>query len=44
MYQEIVLENDTKVLPALIDSLKTSAFQMDSKLAMIKSFLPKIKF
>jgi len=44
IYPDILIYNDDRVLGPLIDSLKSSSFQMDTKLAMIKQFLPKIKF
>lgn len=44
LYPDIMIYNDHRVLGPLIDSLKSSSFQMDTKLAMIKQFLPKIKF
>ena len=39
---ELVLRNDKKVLPTLLQSMIDSPFFMDTKLAMIKLFLPKI--
>ena len=36
LYNEIMLENDHRVLAPIIDSLRTSSFMMDLKLAMIK--------
>ena len=43
-YHEIMLEHDHRTLAPLIESMRTSSFTMDLKLAMIKQFLPKIAF
>ena len=43
-YEDIILENDKRVLAPLIYSLKTSSYYMDSKLVMIRSFIPQIQF
>ena len=44
LYQPSVLNQDNRTLTALVKSLRESAFSMDQKLAMIKKFIPKIKF
>lgn len=41
-YEEIILRNDKRVLPSLLQSLVESPFLMDLKLSMIKLFLPRI--
>ena len=43
-YEDTILENDRRVLAPLIYSLKTSSYYMDSKLVMIRSFIPQIQF
>lgn len=40
----MILRNDKKVLPTLLQSLLDSPFLMDLKLSMIKLFLPRIQF
>lgn len=44
LYQATVLNNSKRTFSSLLKSLQDSAFFMDQKLAMIKKFLPKIKF
>lgn len=43
-YEEVILRNDKRVLPSLLQSLVESPFLMDLKLSMIKLFLPRIQF
>lgn len=41
-FEEVILRNDKRVLPSLLQSLIDSPFLMDLKLSMIKLFLPRI--
>ena len=43
-YEDVILRNDKRVLPTLLQSLLDSPFLMDLKLSMIKLFLPWIQF
>ena len=43
-FEEIILKNDKRVLPSLLQSFKDSPYLMDLKLSMLKLFLPLLQF
>ena len=44
MHEDVLLHHDKKVLAQLIQTFYDSTFLMDTKLAMLKKFLPRIQF